>query len=375
MAAIDKLFCNTLFEQKFPLAFVTAKTKAGSDHVPLILDFGCHKVKKSSLFRFEKWWLEQPDFKQLVNKIWNTKCVFEDAMEVWQFKIRLLRKKIKGWAININANIKKQKSELLKEFDSLDRRYESGILSPREKERMERIVCELEKIWSLEEIKARQRSRDMNVKEGDKNTVYFQAIANQRARKKRIPALEGPDGILDETKDMLIHAVDFYKILFGVEEHLGVHLVDNFWDEEDKVSTAENELSEAPLTKEEIKNAIFDSYTEGTPGPDGFPFLFYQTFWDTIKYDLMDLVKDFESGHLNLDRLNYVMITLIPKEAEAKHLYNFRPISLVNCSFKIFAKAMNNKLTRVADICANQTAFLKGWFILESMVAAHEIIH
>ena len=132
---------------------------------------------------------------------------------------------------------------------------------------------------------------------------------------------------------------------------------------------------EAPLTEEEIKNAIFDSYCEGAPRPDGFPFLFYQTFWDTIKYDLMNLVKDFESGHLNIDRLNYAMITLIPKEAEAKHLKKFRLVSLINCSFKIFAKAMNNKLTRVADICANQTAFLKGWFILESMVAAHEIIH
>lgn len=112
-------------------------------------------------------------------------------------------------------------------------------------------------------------------------------------------------------------------------------------------------------------------------GPDGFPFLFYQTFWNTIKYDFMRLVKDFEFGHLNLDRLNYAIIPLIPKEAEAKRLKKFRPICLINCSFKIFAKAMNNRLTKVADrlICANQTAFLKGWFVLESVVAAHEIIH
>jgi hypothetical protein len=107
MAAIDKLVCNTLFEQKISLVFVTAKSRAGSDHVSLILDFGCHEMKKPNLFRFEKWCLELPGFRQLVNKIWNTDCVFEDAMEVWQFKIRLLRKKIKGWAININADIKK----------------------------------------------------------------------------------------------------------------------------------------------------------------------------------------------------------------------------------------------------------------------------
>jgi hypothetical protein len=134
---------------------------------------------------------------------------------------------------------------------------------------------------------------------------------------------------------------------------------------------------EASLTEEEIRNVIFYSYAEGAPGPYGFPFLFYQIFWNTIKFDFMNLVKDFESGHLNLDRLNYAMITSIPKEADAKNLKKFRPISLINCSFEVFAKAMNNRLTKVADrlICANQKAFLKGRFILESVVAAHEIIH
>jgi hypothetical protein len=60
--------------------------------------------------------------------------------------MRLLRKKLKGWARNINADIKRKKVELLKEFDILDKRYESGIVVPGEKQKMDNIVSDLEKI-------------------------------------------------------------------------------------------------------------------------------------------------------------------------------------------------------------------------------------
>lgn len=71
------------------------------------------------------------------------------------------------------------------------------------------------------------------------------------------------------------------------------------------------------------------------------------------------------------------MITLIPKEPKAKNLKKFGPISLINCSFKIFAKLLNNRLVLVANrlVASNQTAFIKSRYILESVVAAHEIIH
>jgi len=176
---------------------------------------------------------------------------------------------------------------------------------------------------------------------------------------------------------MLNHDVDFYKTLFGQEPRTGVSLDENFWEEEDKLTSAENELLEAPFSEAEIKAAVFESYAEGAPGPDDFSFIFYQHFWDLIKDDFKNLVREFEKGQLNLDRLIYGLITLIPKEPEAKVLKKFRPIGLLNCSFKIFGKALNNRLIKIADrlISKNQTTFIKGIFILESVVAAHEIIH
>jgi hypothetical protein len=43
------------------------------------------------------------------------------------------------------------------------------------------------------------------------------------------------------------------------------------------------------------------------------------------------------------------MITLIPKEEGARSMKKFRPISLINCSFKIFSKALTPRLGKIID--------------------------
>jgi hypothetical protein len=70
---------------------------------------------------------------------------------------------------------------------------------------------------------------------------------------------------------------------------------------------------EAPFSEEEIKKAIFDSYSNGAPGPDGLPFFFNQHFLDTFKHDLIAIFEDFYKGDLDIFRLNFAILTLIQR--------------------------------------------------------------
>jgi hypothetical protein len=58
----------------------------------------------------------------------------------------------------------------------------------------------------------------------------------------------------------------------------------------------------------------------------------------------MTLIRGLEQGTVKVDRLNFAVIILIPKEEEARTLKKYRPISLINYSFKIFSKVLNNRI-------------------------------
>ena len=91
----------------------------------------------------------------------------------------------------------------------------------------------------------------------------------------------------------------------------------------------------------------------------------------------MEMINDFYLGNLDLTRLNYGVVTLVPKAVDANNVKQFRPICLLNVSFKIFTKLVMDRLTEVAGkiISPSQTAFIKGRYILDGAVMLHEIIH
>lgn len=154
-------------------------------------------------------------------------------MQIWQCKIRNLRRKINGWNRNREAEIRRSKNKLINESDAIDLLSEKRPLSDLENDRKKEISIKLEQIWRIEQIKERQRAKEKDIKEGDKNTAYFFAKANQRRRKKVVSCLEDGERVLSENKDLINHAVQFYKKLFGKELKENMELDTSFWAKEE----------------------------------------------------------------------------------------------------------------------------------------------
>ena len=70
------------------------------------------------------------------------------------------------------------------------------------------------------------------------------------------------------------------------------------------------------------------------------------------------------------------LITLIPKSGDLKLLNNWRPITLLNKSYKIYAKALQIQLKEPLSeiISPDQSAYLGNRFILDNILLTHETV-
>jgi hypothetical protein len=176
--------------------------------------------------------------------------------------------------------------------------------------------------------------------QGDSNTGYFHKKVNGKKRKNIIFNLEKDGENIDNDEDMVNHATEYYKELFGPSDSPIFSLSPDCWTQEEKLNEEENTTLIREFSKEEIKKVVKNMKRNTAPGPDHIPIEFYQTCWEIIKEEVMDLVNEFWAHELDIDRLNYGVITLIPKTKEAVKIQQDRPICLLNVSYKIITKAL-----------------------------------
>jgi hypothetical protein len=173
------------------------------------------------------------------------------------------------------------------------------------------------------------------------------------------------------------HVESFYKDLFRAEIEGSINLEEGLWEENNKLTVEEATDISKPFTIKEIEEALKDMNSNPTSGPDGFPVGFYRAFWPDLKALILEMFNNFHRGDFNLRRLNYGMISLVPKLKEANNIWQYRPICVLNIDYKWFTKVLTMRLTPMADILIgkNQTAFIPRRFILEGVIILHEILH
>jgi len=99
-----------------------------------------------------------------------------------------------------------------------------------------------------------------------------------------------------------------------------------------------------PITKEEIDQVVQEMPNGKALGPDGFTVELFKSCWEIVKYDVYGVVEDSRRSTSILKYLNVTMITLIPKENEARTPNCYSPIALCNVVYKIISKVIANIL-------------------------------
>ena len=115
-----------------------------------------------------------------------------------------------------------------------------------------------------------------------------------------------------------------------------------------------------------------------SPGSDGLPAEFYKVFWEDIKQFLLSALNFAHAKGCLSTTQRRGLITLVPKKNKpANLLKNWRPITLLNCDYKIAAKSIANRMKKILPKIINndQTGFLKGRFIGENIRLIDSIIN
>jgi hypothetical protein len=92
-------------------------------------------------------------------------CHLVNPIDRWEFKMRNLRKKIKGWSYNIDAEMRRTEETMLIELDGMDKAAKHQQFNAQELDRRKSLRNKMDKFRRIEEIKARQRSRKRSKRE------------------------------------------------------------------------------------------------------------------------------------------------------------------------------------------------------------------
>jgi hypothetical protein len=118
--------------------------------------------------------------------------------------------------------------------------------------------------------------------------------------------------------------------------HNSFSLDESIIDNITQVSEVKNNMLVKPFSEEEVHDIVFPMEHNKAPGQDEFSTGFYKSCLDIIKEYLMALFSDFHKGNLPLYSLNFGMIILLPKCKEVAKIQQYRLITLLSASFKLF---------------------------------------
>ena len=142
-----------------------------------------------------------------------------------------------------------------------------------------------------------------------------------------------------------------------------------------KLTEEECELCESDIAIQEVEIVINSLKRDSSPGYDGILNEFYQKYWPVIGLEFVNVINEIQNSGNMSNSQSLGIITLLYKKGDRNDITNWRPITLLNCDYKIIEKVLANRMKFVLNniIHSDQKAYIKGRQISENIRLAHDV--
>ena len=355
-----------------------------SDHSAVILAVASNDNPRGPGFwRLNCSYLSDSDYAITIKKTIAETIEFNqdsDPLLLWD----TIKCQIRGASIKFSSNKKKSK---VNKIQVLEKRI-NGLekeLGENNSEEVQSLLAntkaELEEYISEATKGAMIRARVQWYEEGEKNSKYFINLEKRNHNNKTINSLELRNGtITNEPNEILNHQKQFYKNLYSSNPITNsAEAADTFVNglQIPKISEDLKSQTESPISESELLLALKDLPNGKSPGIDGLPSEFYKAFWNDLKdHYLKALQQAYDIKNMSITQRQGSIVLIPKKDKNPLLLKNWRPLSLMNCDYKILAKAIANRIKSCLQniIHSDQTGFMKNRFIGENIVKILNII-
>ncbi|XP_042954620.1 uncharacterized protein LOC122291035 [Carya illinoinensis] len=330
-----------------------------SDHNPILIqcvNSDQEVFPKRKMFRYEVAWGNREGCKDLIKEVWSQRYFKGTKLKDTQAGLEGCRKKLQSWskeAFRTHKRLLDQKGERLRRLQDSNTGQFSCLIKTIQKE--------IDELLEEEELKWRQRAKQRWLRDGDRNTKYFHRCATHRKQMNSIKVVTSEEGVREHSQEGIARVFQaFYQVLFSTSHPENID--EALQSIQPCVSEDMNFWLTKAFTEEEVTTSIKGMNPLGSPGPDGFPTVFYQQHWCTVGKRVTEAVLEALNSRQGLSDLNQTFISLIPKKKLPQSVVNFRPISLCNVLYKVVSKVIVNRLKTILPnlISSSQSAFVPG---------------
>ena len=320
MARIDRFLVSEEWDCLFGGTRQSILPRPTSDHFPILIEGGRVIPKRPSPFRFENMWIKEEGFKDLIKVWWQWLEFRGTSSYVLMEKMKAIKILLKNWNKEVFGRVEENKKSALAKVAAWDDLESERPLSPEELGTRMTALEEFKK-WSLmEETSWRKKSREIRLKEGDRNTGFFHKMANSHKKSNTIERIRIGGDWLEGDEEVRTGIVNAFKVLLSDP---GSWRASPEGLDFSRLEASSATKLEEPFTEAEIHTALLNINGDKAPGPDGFTAAFWQLSWDLVKLDILDIFKDFHERGRFGKRPKFYLPSIDSKEKGGRGLERF----------------------------------------------------